>query len=567
MAAYNGFEVTGVQVDDAIMYSVSIAAFNPATFTTFNIDDIGETLSGDHNGIYYPVQDVFPCATSQCGFYVIGFGDDFYNHVYIIPESIDLGIILSDTVETFIVWNAYFVTAGCTSIVDINLGTLGIAGLATPFNLFGLEYTTYTVTALEDGEAEIDVLRTYIFDLGDEPFIEITGSRSVVFSFEPQKEITESLEWFTDVIVPKDGVAAEQRISVRPIPRQHLKWTIVLPTEQEQIRFDTLLFRQLKRKWGVPIWVNALPHRGTINILDTTITLDTSNTLFEDDSLGIIWQSPTSFEVIRIETIVGSTLTLELPIQNQFLGTKSIMPLKIGYLNSSVQLRDSIRLKANAQVSFLVLNNSLVTGYTPDLEYLSQPVITSHSVLNQSTERSIDSDSIFNDPGIGDLQLISGSEFNIINRAHRFENKTRATCWNFRQFLHSLYGRQKTAWLPTFKKDMILAAPFLNGNTFFYIEDTSNFSRFMQINTLVTHIIFMFTDGEKVCREVLSMADQGDGTEKIAVVALARDVTTTNCQISLLHLCRQTLDQVDISWYQPNQHYSNLDFRVIKNEL
>ena len=114
---------------------------------------------------------------------------------------------------------------------------------------------------------------------------------------------------------------------------------------------------------------------------------------------------------------------------------------------------------------------------------------------------------------------------------------------------------------------MILAETF-SGTGVMTILNTSQLAWYMQLNDICTHVIFMFTDGQKECREIVDITNDGD--EELVEIdgpALGRQVTVDNCQISFLHLCRLTQDAVDLTWYRPYQHYSALDFTVVKYDV
>jgi hypothetical protein len=495
------------------------------------------------------------------------FTDDFYHRVYVVPQKLDFGVILTTDIKTFLVWNAYFEAHSCTNIDDTAIGTILISGLTAPFNMLPLADTYYTVTVDQQGDSEINNTRTFTFDEGSAPFIQIVGIRSVLFNFEPQREIIETLLWNTNILTPKDGVSAEQRICVQSIPQQRFQWPLVISSDIQRARLNALLFRQLSRGWGLPVWSNSVPHLGEINIDDSVITVDTRYKDFRDDSVGIVWQSAAYHELVRIETVTDSTLTLVSPMTKAFTGPKTIMPVRVAYLESPLRLQDAVQLHSYTQLQFRVTDNAVVSGYTPAVSYRTRPVLLSHSVIDRTTERVINAETTFNDPGIGPFELVPSGLFNVMQQDHGFECKSAAEVFALKQFLCALYGRQKTVWVPSFRNDVLLDQTAAPEDVYLTIQNTSDLALYMQLNELVTHLIFMFTDGQKICRKIIELSSGGT-TESIRIdSSLGRQLTADNCRISFLYLCRLTSDQVELKWDKPGHCRTTLNFTVVKDEL
>jgi hypothetical protein len=563
MTAYIGISTGTIIAENAWRPGVAVNISSVATVSPVSVMNELESVLPLDEGIF---GSQLPTTENEAGFLgtkVDSFLDDYYYRIHLIPALIELGTIISAVEETFIIWNSYFNAISCLEITPQGLENITITGLTDPFDLAALEYTTYTVNVPFDGTPEIDASQEFNFDIYGTPIVYITGSRSLIFSFEPQKNITETLEWFTNILTAKNGISTEQRIGLRSAPRQGFKFPIVLPTEKEQARFDAIIFKQQKRRWGLPIWTESIAHRGTINIDDTTISVDTSNTDFRDDSLALIWKSNSQYEAVRISTVAANLLTLSAPILQQFTNTKLIMPVRIAYIKDPISFQDSVIKRSDTAVEFTVIDNILLSGYSAELTYKSCPVIILPSRIVDKTSRSSDADIIWNDPQTDNFELISDSQFNVQGFAHRFENKSRAECWAFRKFIHSLYGRQKTVYIPSFKSDMILSSPMGAADTTFEIESIS-LALNMALNSLITDLIFIFTDGEKLCREITGITNSG-ATEIISIDDhLNRIVTVDNCRISFLRRCRLSNDETEIIWDQPNRNSSNLDFTIVK---
>ena len=110
---------------------------------------------------------------AHTGSFGISFLDDYYYRFHLTPATVEFGYILSPTVETFYLWNAYFVSKDCTAINQINGDEYALSGLTAPFTLSGLEEIMYTVTAPLEGAADFE--SSIDFDFGvDDDYVLVT---------------------------------------------------------------------------------------------------------------------------------------------------------------------------------------------------------------------------------------------------------------------------------------------------------------------------------------------------------------------------------------------------------
>jgi len=391
------------------------------------------------------------------------------------------------------------------------------------------------------------------------------SSGMVTFDFVPAIGVKESLEWVTDILKPKDGIGSEQRISTRPIPRQSFTYTIFLHTEEEQSRFEAMMFGWQKRYFALPILTEKVLHTGTITAEDRTITIDTTKGDFREGGYVEIWKSSTANELLRISTVAANLLTLETPVVTTYTGDKFIIPHRITQVSSVVKRRNSEVPFSQIQITFIVKDNVLLSGYTAVQEYLGLPIITTGSFIGQrDKEYSSESDSFLQDYNTGDFDYLSDSEFNIIGQNHTFYNQTQEACWNFRLFLHSLVGRQGTFWLPTYRNDLTPTEAISAVETDINIQNIKLADN-MGVNSLRTNLAFILPDGTIICRAITNIVEVDDDEETITIdSALGVEVAMGGCTISFLDLCRQASDVVDIEWTEPNKNLVNQVLLAVK---
>ena len=524
-------------------------AFPPTEIATF--DPIAESD--------YAFVEQSENETVWTGTKVDSFLDDYYYRTYMITTPIAFGSIVATVEEEFTLWNAWFDIISCSAIVKTNATEYTLDPEVTPFSIAPLGSKVFTVEVSEIGATEFSA--TITFTLTSETLVlTMTGTRVAVFPFEPSLPLLEGLECLTDIITSKDG--SEQRMTIRPTPRQRFQFNSLLKTEQEQARLDALLFQWMKRTWGVPIWGEVEEHTADIDVDDTVINLDTTNADFRDDSYAIIWQSFDSYESIKIATVADASLTLETPVLNSWTGLKWIMPLRIGYMIGPAPWDIDTDTFGHFKGVFIIKDNKLITTYSAPTEYEGLPVLPA-TLVEDGLENSVDSESHFIEYGIDSFTMFSDSDFNKYTQRHIFRSDTKAKVWAFREFLHYLYGRRNPVWIVSDKNDFQQTQTLGAAETEVTVANVG-WARNMTLNTLRTHIAFTLSDGTQYFREITGITTSGDEEIIGFSSALGVELEVGDCVISMLDKCRLTEDNVEMEWVEPGTLICRTNFtRVI----
>jgi hypothetical protein len=89
----------------------------------------------------------------------------------------------------------------------------------------------------------------------------------------------------------------------------------------------------------------------------------------------------------------------------------------------------------------------------------------------------------------------------------------------------------------------------------------------MGLNTMRTHLAFVFTDGTFLFREITDMAETTDSSGDVTTVtinsSLGRNVTVGDCQICFLDKCRLLSDEVELEYDEPFRHYCHVRFKRV----
>lgn len=376
---------------------------------------------------------------------------------------------------------------------------------------------------------------------------EISGDLAVAsfapWFVRPQQPISEVLEWRTNVLKPHDGT--EQRIAQRQgIPRQSFRFPYLVETDQANARLNAVLHSWLKRQWGVPIWTEQVEHADTLTAGASSITVDTTNADFRDDSYGLVWQ-PDQYEVLHIATKDDSSLSLSRTLKQTYAGPKWIMPLRQGWVTNVVKKKIEDTGASIVEIWLGVSDNILLTGHTPAMTYDGLEVLAVPSYADPQQEEFADADVILVDNETGVWEYKSHSLFNELRQGHLFQNDTKAACWSFRKFLHSLYGQQKTILIPTHRLDLDLTAQVSSVATTFNVANIG-LTNHMGVNALRTYIAF--ATSPIVVRKVTGISVVDAAEEQITINTSPGVTIPVNTKVSFVDQCRLASDRVEIEW-------------------
>jgi len=384
----------------------------------------------------------------------------------------------------------------------------------------------------------------------------------VIFPYPPLLEVEETLETYSQVLKSYDG--SEQRIAPRPTPRQGFKFSVFLNNVDEQAKLETMLFGWQKHYWALPIWPEKTLHTSTITSGASSITVSTSYADYRDDTLAIIWKSITEYETVLIDTVAAESLTLTEDVVNGYTGNKFIMPCRLAQMVSIERTTRKSKTESTYDFMFLVVDNVLLEDYTPATTYQGIEVLTEAGLLESGQEEESDGDLSVQDYRVGEFEYYSYSDYNIINRPYKRRFITKEDCWNYRLWIHSLYGRQNAIYYPTFKPDLRHVATIGASDVTIEIANVELIEN-MGMNTLRAHLAFLLPSGTQLYRQITNMQGLTNGNEEVSIdTSLGQEIAVGDCDISFLDLVRCASDQFNLRWITGSEMTSLVNFIVVK---
>ncbi len=390
------------------------------------------------------------------------------------------------------------------------------------------------------------------------PTLEITGQRITLFGHCPQRGYIEGLLWKTNIIESWDG--SEQRIRSRRLPRQKFDMEYLIDGSKERAVAQNSLFGGIGKAFGVPLFHFARSLNSDMAIGETVVQVTTTNADFRDSTaetkeLAVLWRDFDDFEVVQIAVggVAAGSVTLERPVaQAHDAATTSLIPIQVSVLND---------------------NSGWQTYQTGEVQKFRCEWMTEEStdLADLSGLATHDGTVVFDDPNFIDGNTIEEGlkgKFQIfdsetgkfasldrrlspqLNFMKGFETHTEAESFLLRKRLYGLLGRQKSFYVPSWRKDFELVNAIGAADTNIDVVPV-DYSRFNPTgHAPFGDIMIELNDGTRFFRKIIS-ATVGIGAparEELEIdSSLGQTVSVSEIKrISYLYKVRLNSDVVEI---------------------
>jgi hypothetical protein len=530
----------------------------------------------DDSGDYGNLTDNLPIAQPEetfAGFrgFSGGGNDHWYYRFHVIPTSINVGNIINDTSDTFIVWNAW-PTAKTVSSLTASGDTSGLVvsppdGYEVPYLLAGYEDHEYTLDVSVNGASLIDVTYTFTFSSGEITDLVVTGQRIFAWTFRPDwsNPIEERMEWVTDVLTAYDGT--EQRIALRSNPRRNIGYQFAIDNASDRRKFEAMLFNWGARTWLLPVWMEGSALSSGLASGESTVTLDRVDGNWQEGGYGIIWASAFSYEIVKVDTINGDEITFEAATGTEFSPGAVIYPAVTGILGDRQALNRFTRDTEYGRCQFQVFETETVAADSPTT-YRGLPVITQAP----HWQRDITHDFVRKlqeiDFRIGKFAIEDESEmpFNVIS--HHWVANGKDEIDALRSFIYARQGKQKAVWLPTFAPDILMVASAGSASVYIDVEYAYILKHLWGHQNRKDIRIELY-DGTVIYRRVTDVTEQSATVERLTInSALGVDIDPDDVErISWMSVARLDSDSISFAWMYDDWVECSVNWRTVRDDV
>ena len=286
-----------------------------------------------------------------------------------------------------------------------------------------------------------------------------------LWPFAAAQEITEVLEWRTDVLQARAG---EQRIALRARPREIVTFRHRLDA-LSMARAAELARAGFAGEWLVPLWHMAVQPNADLAQGAAEVLLDTGASDFRAGGLAAIGVDGGEAVPVEITTVQADRLMLAEPLGTQLPALTvaarriTVVPVRAGVLTSAVEIARRRQGDGTVTASFLLRD-------APDLAaptlptYLGRPVQTDPSLVRGPLSASLRRAVEYVDNGFGPVLVEPLRD--VFERGEAITLKARGPTARhaLRRWLWSLRGRQTSFWLPTWGRELQLRAAMTSGS-------------------------------------------------------------------------------------------------------
>jgi len=286
-----------------------------------------------------------------------------------------------------------------------------------------------------------------------------------LWPFPAAQEITEVLEWRTDVLQSRAG---EQRIALRPRPREivtlrHRLDALGMARAAERTRAG------FAGEWHVPLWHMALQPDADLAQGEMEIALNTTVSDFRAGDLtgiAVDGSDAAPVEITAVQTdrlILAEPLVLQLPAMTVAARRIAVAPVRAGVLTSAVELARRRQGDGTVTASFLLRDAPEQTAPTLPT-YLGRPVQTDPGLVRRPLTASLRRAVEYVDNGFGPVVVEPIRD--VFERSETITLKAQGAAGRYalRRWLYSLRGRQASFWLPTWGRELQLRAAMTSGS-------------------------------------------------------------------------------------------------------
>lgn len=357
-----------------------------------------------------------------------------------------------------------------------------------------------------------------------------------LWPFCPAPEWTEALEWRSQAI---RTYSSEQRIRATSTPVQTLTYSH--PMTFRQWERAKLLARSVAGgQWYVPLWHER--QRVTVSAGAGSVSVDTTDSDYRASGYALLWASDESCEVVTINTVGASSLTLTGTTSRAY-SNGFIMPVRIGYCPDGIEGSRSAQPIVPVSAEFVIWDDEdrAASSYT---SYRSYPAIpdcpqVGGGGFDELLIREVD----MVDNGIAAPFLDTVTDRVSHSLALAWMPDTLAELTELRKFFYALYGQQKAFWVPDWTRGLELTDDIASGDTSIRIRSVG------LNNAQETGDLFLKTSGGTVSRhQFTSVAVSGD--DEVLTLSGTAGVTVSagdEHTLCLMRLCRLAQNRIEFA--------------------
>lgn len=364
----------------------------------------------------------------------------------------------------------------------------------------------------------------------------------------PAASLKEQLQWLTDPLGSRTG---EQRLALRKAPRQMFSWGWLC--DQDEYARGKRMGRERGATFiGFPVWSESVKLDVTVDAAATSILLDTTTADWRVDDMVLFWKSSSQYKHMLVQSISDTEIFFHEAIGEEFI-RPDVMPVRRCRFLDGVT-GDRLSYYVEVRSEFLVIDSiDLSANWVTDFDqYEGLDVITERpEIVSRIAEKLIRSSTVV-DNQFGPVDYEPAKDYADFGQTLGFLDERPGPLWRRRLWLHSLRGKQKAFWLPTFNNDLELMVAN-NGISPVLTVRNIGPAAAPALSYTGNHIFIEMQDGTHYYKQIIGAAD--NGTTDDIQISSAFGVAIDPADIAIfgfMHKVRLDSDTVEIE-HRPSQ--------------
>lgn len=480
------------------------------------------------------------------------FFEDYYNRIYIQPALIDYGSITGASTVNVQVWNAYYgQSVTLDQVLYDEVAGLRVEGELLPYTLPPLQLTTYQVTALAMGPAQLSETIVWQFDLPWSFDLPVLGSRAKAWAFQPHwpptgKTYQISYSFKTEILTSHNG--KEQRIAQRTSPRKSLEHQVLLT-------HDTLRQYKDMTRHGQHL-AFMLPELTRFTFSAAYQSIDSPDMQLEEIPYWVLpgaslWVAYLgNVEVRVVSEITDNIVRFRSAAKASWPAGTRVYPALTGYLASELSAPRQTNAVAQLALRFDVMPLSEPVTEVPaatDLFYGRELFLKRANwanPVNRASGHAVEELDYDRGPNSRFYPVPFGYE------THRavYLNRNAQEAEDMLNFFRRMRGQQGEFYMPTWEYDFIPSGVTSAQSTGMLIDD-QGFATDYQDSTVYRAMFVMMNDGELILRKVLQVEQVENGSIIVIDEPWGREFTANDIVMcGWMPVWRLASDTLVIEW-------------------
>ena len=357
------------------------------------------------------------------------------------------------------------------------------------------------------------------------------------------KELLESLEWKTDILVGETG--KEQRVSRRLTPRRSFEASFLLSGSELQF-FENFMAMYGGSVMVIPLWHAVTRLTGDMVVGVSSMSVDTTFNEFTVGDLivarGVV---PSLWEAQSISSIASSSVAFSTsPDMLWPIGT-FVYPGVLARVEESTKVTKITDRAGEVTVRF-VLEQSTThpSGWVPTT-FAGMPVLETPTDDSDDIEMEHQRLLAMVDNAIGKRKVYDTGARQFKTHTYRRSAAGREALLELRTMLYWLRGKARSIWLPTFMADMTVSAATATGGSNLTVKN-AGYVRFAMHTRHRANIRIQLWSGVVYYRTVTAVAVASE-SEEVLAFAQTWPVGFTPAEVARIsYLVNMRLDQESI---------------------